>query len=175
MGEATRGTPDQLGIVAKEVDTAIESWLRAGAGPFYRGLGIPFDGWTYRGRAIAFELDVAVGNLGELQIEILCPIGAGESPYHDFVAAGREGLQHLCWRVESIEDEAERANAPLLLEGSFAGIRLAYLDNEHDPLVELVERVPAVDAMFEAFRAPSIGWDGRDPIRPIEELWEGIA
>src|SRR5262249_47486576 len=127
----------------------------------------------YRGEPSPAVLAIALANSGDLQIELIQQRNDAPSMYRDFLAAGREGLQHLAyWSREFDRDlaKAEAAGFRVCQSGHIGrNGRFVYFDGEAHPgtVVELSEISGAKGKLFEHIRAAARGWDGKDPVRPF--------
>ena len=66
-------------------------------GPFTR-LDTPLTGVWYRGVPTDVHLSLAFGHSGDIEMEFIQPL-SGASPHTEFLAAGREGIHHVRYRV----------------------------------------------------------------------------
>jgi len=92
------GRAAQWGLVVPDIETAMDHWSRAlGVGPFLHLKAIaPHEHQAvYHGQPSDVRITVAFGYFGETQIEIIQQLNDAPSPYVDFLASGRSGLQHL--------------------------------------------------------------------------------
>ncbi len=90
---------EQIGIVVKNVDRAIEYYSSTfGWGPF-RVREVYLEGFTYRNQPCDCRLKVAFIQSGQVQIELI-EVLEGETPHTDFLREKGEGLQHLRFTVD---------------------------------------------------------------------------
>lgn len=124
---------DQVGIVVKDIDKAIEYYSSTfGWGPFSI-LETGLEGFTYKGEKGACRLKLAFCTSGPLEIELI-QVLEGEPPHSEFLRENGEGLHHLRFSVHNL---AEMLNslAQAGIEPVFqhaipeAGISFAYLDS----------------------------------------------
>ncbi|HVH20106.1 MAG TPA: VOC family protein [Myxococcota bacterium] len=87
---------DQVGYVVRDLEATLERYAHV-FGPFTR-MESKLTGVRYRGRPCDVHLDMAFGSTGNLEIEFIAVRG-GESPHSEFLAAGREGIHHIRYRV----------------------------------------------------------------------------
>ena len=137
------GPVEQIGFVYKDLDAAIA---------LYEPLFGPFEvqkygvmEWEYRGRPEESEISLAIGKSGDIEIELIQWV-SGETPHKEFIDAGREGMQHLRFSVDNLEEklrEAEELGYVTIWKKHFAeGIAAAYLERDGDPLlIELFENI----------------------------------
>ena len=127
---------DQVGFVVKDIKAAIALYEPA-FGPFSE-MDAPDMEWDYRGRPEMSSLKLAFGKSGDVEIELIQWV-AGETPHKEFLDAGREGMHHLRFIVENLEEkiaEAEAFGYTAIWTKRFGeGLAAAYLEREGDPLV----------------------------------------
>ena len=77
--------PDQLGCVVPDLQVAISEWAAKGVGPFLTMRKVTLSGYRYEGRPSKPKIDVAFGQQGDLQIELIQPVNDDASDYRDFL------------------------------------------------------------------------------------------
>jgi methylmalonyl-CoA/ethylmalonyl-CoA epimerase len=99
---------------------------------------------AYRGaEPTSYVLDFAFGSLGGLEIELIQWI-SGDTPHRDFVQSGREGMHHLRFRVDDLQQwTAKLATAgyePVWAAQITDTIGFAYFERAGDSLlIELLQ------------------------------------
>ncbi|MFC1994443.1 VOC family protein [Chloroflexota bacterium] len=94
---------DQIGVVVKDIDKAIEYYSSVfGLGPFYVQEVEP-DGMVYRGQVNDCRLKIAFAISGSIEIELI-QVLKGETTHTEFLKKKGEGLHHLRFRVDSVND-----------------------------------------------------------------------
>jgi hypothetical protein len=164
----------QMCWVVPDLDAAIRHWLDStGAGPFFVFEDVHFTESHYRGT----PMDVAphraaIGQHGDMQIELICPVGDHPGIWRDVVPGGGFGFHHVGLYCDDYE--AERAaylstGAQMAFEGLMMGARTCYIDTVPTLgfMTELITRNPVADMVFGQFRTAAEGWDGRDPVRTL--------
>ncbi|AII10931.1 VOC family protein [Rhodococcus opacus] len=171
----------QNGFVVPDLDVAIEQWAASGVGPFYRIDAIPVVNFGYQGSSEAPALDVALGNFGDVQFELIQVVDHGTpSPYRDFLAANpRGGLHHISvWSDDFDADLARWAALGLTPDctGEVGGLaRFCYFgaSSTDGTTVEVADTgtstVPR--QMFELIRGAAHTWDGTRAVRSPDELY----
>jgi catechol 2,3-dioxygenase-like lactoylglutathione lyase family enzyme len=142
--------PIQIGIVVRDLEAAvarytrllgIEDWLTQTNSPQLNLRGLRF-----RGQPADFSERVAISD-GKPQIELLQPL-EGSSIHVEWLERHGEGLQHLAYRVDSVEATIaamENAGYVCLQEGygflpdGSGGFAYFDLEAEFGHLVEVVE------------------------------------
>ena len=94
---------DQIGIVVKDIDRAIEYYSSTfGWGPF-RVQESEIKGFTHRGKKGNCRLKIAFARSGPVEIELI-QVLEGETPHSEFLREKGEGLQHLRCSVDDIDN-----------------------------------------------------------------------
>ncbi|MBO6634967.1 MAG: VOC family protein, partial [Parvibaculum sp.] len=102
----------QNGYVVRDIEAALKHWTEVlGVGPFYYIDRVKCDWFTYRGKPSPVEMSIALGNTGDLQIELIQQRNDAPSMYMDFLNAGREGLQHMSYWTTDYQAAYDRALA----------------------------------------------------------------
>ena len=132
---------DQVGFVYRNLEAAIAHYEPL-FGPFEIHEYGSFD-YQFRGKTEPAELRLALGRSGSIEIELIEMV-AGSSPHQEFLDRGQEGMHHLRFPVQDLDDLVARAS-PLgwhsIWSKQYApGLAVAYLEHRDDPLlVELFE------------------------------------
>lgn len=165
----------QNGYVVRDIDAAMKHWVEAmGIGPWFYFERVQIDYFRHRGRDADLEVSIALANSGDLQIELIQQRNDAPSMYREFLAAGREGLQHVAYWTkdyQALYDHASSLGYAVGQEGQIGGEkgRFAYFDTEAHPgtVIELSDISGSKGAFFEHVRTASIGWDGTDAVRRL--------
>lgn len=168
------GDMRQIGIVVRDIDAALKHWIEVcGVGPWFYGDKLALTSFTYRGKRYDdIHVSVAFANSGDVQVELIQQRCQTPSMYLDFLAKGREGVQHWSSWPENYDDIYERAKREgfeVGQEGSSNRGRFVYFWKEAHAgtVIEMAEMTPMRRKTFDFVREAARGWDGRDPIRPI--------
>ena len=103
------GKVNQNGYVVRDIDAALKHWTEVmGVGPFYYVESVPIDYFSYKGVSQDLEISVALGNTGDLQIELIQQRNDAPSIYLDFLEAGHEGLQHMSYWTKTYQEDYDR-------------------------------------------------------------------
>jgi methylmalonyl-CoA/ethylmalonyl-CoA epimerase len=99
----------QIGIVVKDIDETIKYYEKLfGFGPFeIRYVDYPTA--TYYGKVAGYRGKRAFFFLGPIQIELI-ELVDGKTIHEDFLREKGEGLNHLGFRVDNIEEAKKRAD-----------------------------------------------------------------
>jgi hypothetical protein len=164
----------QLCWVVPDLEASIQHWVSScGAGPFFVFESLHFDDGNYRGQPSDIEpCRAAIGQFGNMQIELVTPTGIGTGVWSDVVPNGGHGLHHA--GLYCTDYAAERAaytthGETVAFEGLMMGAKTCYIDTVKTLgfMVELITANPTAAYVFEQFRKAAENWDGRDPIRAL--------
>ncbi len=164
---------DQLGFVVPDLEKAIRGWLELGVGPWFTMGGAVLEGSEYQGKVSVPKIDVALGQNGHLQLELIQPVNDESSSYRDFLSAGHQGIQHFGLIVEDFERAiaaAEAEGRKVLQKGSWSGVHFVYYEMTEliGSPIELIELNDTSRQMFAKIREAADAWDGKtDPVRHL--------
>ncbi len=165
------GTVRQVAYVVDDMDRALDYWITVmKAGPFFLFEHAVMENQRYRGAASNVDATLAVGNTGDVQIELIYCENDAPSVYREFLEAGRTGVHHLGLMPENYQETFDRYAAlgyEPAFECSIAGTELVYFDTVKTlgHFTELWQNSEAFKDFLEAVKAASRGWDGSDPVR----------
>ena len=93
----------QLGYVVRDIERACKHYESVfGTGPFSDVIDVNMDGAILRGKPVDTRIKVAFVQSGDVQIELIEPVG-GKNPYTEFLEARGEGIHHLAYKVDDME------------------------------------------------------------------------
>ena len=165
------GTVSQIGYVVADMDRALEYWIQQmHAGPFFVFEHANLEKQIYRGGASAVDATLAVGNSGDVQIELIFQENDAPSVYKEFADAGRYGMHHIGLMPEDYTASCERYRAQgfeAAFECSIGGTDLVYFDTVATlgHFTELWDRSEAFLEFQRTVKEAARFWDGSDPIR----------
>ena len=171
------GAIRQLAMVVRDAEATMKQWAEAGVGPFYVIRDFQPVGYRYRGEAMPGpKLSLCFAQSGPLQIEVIQQHDDTPSAYRDFLAAGREGCQHVCaWFDSHAAFDAKRAalltaGYELIHEGGAQApkSRFAYFATNLPGalMFEISEAlVPELKPLWDLVESSAGNWDGSDPVR----------
>jgi len=169
------GNIAQIGYVVRDIDTAMDNWVKHGVGPWFYVDRVQTDYFRYRGADSDMQMSVALANSGDVQLELIQPRNDAPSMYKDFLDSGREGMQHIAYwsnDFQALLDRALAAGYTIGQEGSIGGEqgRFAYLDTEVEQgtVIEISDISGPKGMFFQYIRDVAATWDGSDPIRGRE-------
>ena len=165
------GNIRQNGYVVRDIQAAMRHWTETlGVGPFFYVKVAPIESFHYMGKPSGCQCAIALANSGDLQIELIQQLNDEPSMYRDFLAAGREGLQHVAYWTEKMDEDLARVAALGYRVGQSGTVgengRFVYYATEAHPgtVVELSEISGRKGQLFRAIREAAANWDGNNPI-----------
>lgn len=175
------GSIRQVAFVVRDVERALRYWVETlGVGPFFLLREIAPDTFRYRGVVSpAPTLTIGFANSGDVQIELIQQHDDHPSAYRDFLASGREGLQHVSSWLTRAEYDATyarmtAADVPVAHEGAMAGggVRFAYFATDAAATGGIMYEIadvaePNVYPMMQMIADAARDWDGGDPVREL--------
>jgi len=98
---------DHIGVIVRDLDKAIEYYQSLGIGPFELFDEQVMDTLTDKtmcGRPVDFKMRVAAAQLGSVKFELTQPVEDCPVP-EEFLKSKGEGINHICFLVDDIEEE----------------------------------------------------------------------
>ena len=127
----------QIGVVVKDMDVTIKKLTSFGIGPFeHRSIPAEAKEW-YRDKPLNATFKIAAANVGGVELEFIQPV-EGESPHQAFLDEKGEGIQHLAFAVENLEEDIEKLKengASVQLKADLGKLKVAYMDLDTSGLV----------------------------------------
>ena len=169
-----RGGIIQMAYTVADIRAAIAYWIRdLKVGPWF--LLDHFTGAdpVYRGGPSQADVAIAMAFAGHMQIELIQPNDDHPSVYRETITRRGHGFHHFGRASDDIEADIAELEASGYSVAFRAGVPtggdVAYMDRGPDDpgFVELITATPGMEQAFTSFWRASVGWDGRDPIRPF--------
>lgn len=169
---AFQGRLIQTAFITDDIQASMRELSRTlGVGPwFLRERGV-FPNQVYRGAPATTALAIALGYAGDMQFEVIQQLDDSPSVYREHVERRGYGLHHFGIAAQDYPAavaQHRRMGDALVYEAEVAnGARVGYFDTQGrlPVMIEVIEFLPATQAMFERFRASARDWDGSDPVR----------
>jgi catechol 2,3-dioxygenase-like lactoylglutathione lyase family enzyme len=161
LGSFPAGAIDQVAVVVRDLDAAMERYSRLGVGPWdvYTYGPHRMHRMTYRGQERPYVMKLALAFVGPTMYELIESV-EGPNVYTEFLDERGEGLHHLGYYVDDIEAEIERMAGEgyaLLQSGHGFGVdgdgAYAYFDTEAAlgciiEAIELPREMPPPEQVF---------------------------
>ena len=124
---------DQVGVVVRDMDKAVEYYQALGIGPFEPLNVTSIDRKVYGKPAPDVKLKVRMAQMGQIQIELIQSM-EGESFQKGFLESKGEGINHLGFFVDDIDKEEAKLvekGLKVVSSGRFVGGGgFAYFDSD---------------------------------------------
>jgi methylmalonyl-CoA/ethylmalonyl-CoA epimerase len=137
----------QIGIVVKDMDGTIKKLSAFGIGPFEHRSVPEGAKEYYKGKPMEASFKIAAVKLGGVELEFIQPV-EGDSPHMDFLEEKGEGIQHLAFAVDNLEQDIEdlkEKGASVQMQSDLGLLKVAYMDMETGGLVfELMQFMKTV-------------------------------
>ena len=121
----------QVGVVVKDVEKVVERLGELGIGPFNKMVLPPEREEYFREKRMYAEFDIRGTQMGNVQLELIQPL-EGDSPHKEFLETKGEGIQHVMYQVDNLEEtvkELTDKGVEVLLRAKFpGGGGVAYVD-----------------------------------------------
>ena len=95
---------DEVGIMVKDLDKAVELLTKLGIGPWTRLSDRAKTEKFYRGKPANYKLKIAIAWIGDVEIELLQHI-EGECIQKEILERQGEGIYHIGYFVDDIDKE----------------------------------------------------------------------
>jgi Glyoxalase/Bleomycin resistance protein/Dioxygenase superfamily len=141
-----------------------------GAGPFYAIEHLAFDEVSYRGEPAVYDHSSAFGQWGPMLVELTQVHHAEPAGLLDFLVKPGDGLGHIAWLADSLEDEVARlrhAGLTPFHAGRTGPASAVWFDggDMFGHPIEVLQRRDELLGFYAMVRDASVGWDGSEPLR----------
>lgn len=166
----------QICWVVRDLHAAMPRFQAAfDTGPFFTMEDIELDEVIYRGSPGEQRMHAAFAQSGETQVELIQPLSTSPNAYDDVWPNGTEGFHHVCYWAPDLDVEKARfaaQGAVAACEARTGTLRLGYFDTRHltGCMTEVLQDHAPTQELFAAIRDAARNWDGRDPIRAVNDL-----
>ena len=162
----------QVAYVVRDLDAALKYWVDVlHVGPFFLFENFVLEDQKHRGKPANVDLTLALGNSGNVQIELMIQNNPEEpSVYMEFLDAGRIGVHHFGLMppdyAAACAHYRELGYEPAF-EGKVAGADLVYFDTVDaiGHFTEFWDNSDVYKNLFATIENAAQGWDGKDPVR----------
>lgn len=127
---------NQVAYVVKDINAGMKFFNEhLGVGRFFLFEDFQAEDKTYRGAPGVFQMHLAIGYAGQLQIELIQHL-SGESIFKEFLNSKGEGMHHLQFVVDDYEkalSDFAKNGYPVIQSGRLGdkpGTRFAFFDTE---------------------------------------------
>lgn len=146
--DGANGEPNvvQIGLIVRDIEATAQAYAA------FLGVEVPPRSLTgaveeahtrYRGEPTEARAKLAFLRLGNLQIELIEPVG-GPSTWREFLDTHGEGVHHIAFTVDGMQEQVAALEAhgmPLVQRGDYTGGRYAYIGSSDQlkVILELLE------------------------------------
>lgn len=127
----------QIGIIVKDMDETIKRLQSYGIGPFEHRAVPAGAKEYYKGKPMEAIFKIAAVNLGGVEMEFIQPV-QGDSPHMEFLKEKGEGIQHLAFAVDNLDEDIENLKekgASVQMQSDLGLLKVAYMDMKTSGLV----------------------------------------
>jgi hypothetical protein len=178
MSLVSFGQPDdgiiQMAYVCKDIHAAMDHWVKKlNVGPWFLLNSFTGIDPLYRGKPSQANVKLAMSFAGHMNVELIQPTNDAPSVYKEILDTRGPGFHHFGVATANFDADFERYRAAGHDAAFFlrvpSGGRVAYMDTiaQLGAFVELIELGGMFEPVFNSFYRASIGWDGKDPVRPF--------
>ncbi|MBN1239920.1 MAG: VOC family protein [Gammaproteobacteria bacterium] len=164
----------QTAFIVDDMERAIGEWIgKLNVGPWFVLEHFTGEHAVYRGQPSRADVMIAMSFAGHMNIELIRPNDEHPSVYKEMYATRGYGFHHWGVASEDVDADVERYEAMGMDVAFRAGVPtggdVVYMDSRGalPGFVEIIPVNPFMEEAFSGFHRASIGWDGRDPIRPF--------
>jgi hypothetical protein len=170
------GEPHHFAYVVEDIEATVNRLVdQLGAGPFFLVERVPLENVLSRGEPAEFIHNSAFGYCGRGAIELMEIISVAPERVEERFSVPRPGIHHVAYvvppaEVAELRRSLDQRGLPLYLSA-----QLGEVDNTfHDASASLGHDIEVhVDSQglrdfFEMVSGGAEGWDGSEPLRPVE-------
>jgi hypothetical protein len=178
MSLVSFGQPDdgiiQMAYVVPDIQKAMLRWAEVlKVGPWFLIEGFRGQDATYRGQPTDVEIALAMSFAGHMNVELIQQTNDAPSVYRELIDKRGYGFHHFGVATWHYQRELQRYSGrgyEIAYEVRVpSGGHVAYVDTSADlpGMTEVIELGAGFEPTFNRFYRASIGWDGKDPVRPF--------
>lgn len=164
----------QNAYVVDDLDVAIDHWTtNVGAGPFFVKRRLDDLIIDYRGKRSSLDIDLALGQAGAVQIELIKVHSTNPTVYTDMYPKGSGGgFHHVGMFAKDFEAAIrayEKKGFPTGMKGIFGNTPFAYMDarSEMGFFLEFHQDTDEIRGVYKRVADAAIGWDRKEKTRPL--------
>ncbi len=167
MANPTNNVAIQNAWLVSDIENVARQWSSAlNIGPFYLAeyTSDMFETLEYRGTPGKLQMKTAIAYAGNVQIELVEPVGVYPCAYYDTIPEGTTGFHHLCYWSDDIDADLahyQKQGFEIANFGKMAGgPRFAYVDASATLgcMIELLERATGIEKLFNSWKEKAEDW-----------------
>ena len=170
------GEPHHCAYVVDDIETTVNRLVdQLGAGPFFLVENVPLENVLSGGGPAELAHHSAFGCCGEGAIELMQISSAAPERVEERFSTPRPGIHHVAYvvapaEVAEVRKSLDERGLPQYLSAELGETRNTFHDASaslgHD--IEIHDDVPGLRDFFGMVRGAAEGWDGSEPLRPVE-------
>ena len=170
------GDPHHYAYVVEDIETTVNRLVdQLGAGPFVLVEGVPLENVLSRGEPAEFVHNSAFGSCGGGVIELIEAVRLAPERVEKRFSGPRPGIHHVGYAVPPTEvadlrSSLDERGLPQYLSSQLGDVDTTLHDASaalgHD--IEIHVDSQGLRDFFEMVRGGAEGWDGSEPLRPVE-------
>jgi hypothetical protein len=170
------GEPHHYANVVEDIETTVNSLVaQLGAGPFFLIEGVPLENVLSRGEPAEFAHNSAFGSCGGGAIELIEAVSLAPERVEERFSGPRPRIHHVAYAVPPTEvadlrRSLDERGLPQYLSSQLGEVDTTLHDASaalgHD--IEIHVDSEGLRTFFQMVRGAAEGWDGSEPLRPVE-------
>jgi methylmalonyl-CoA/ethylmalonyl-CoA epimerase len=170
------GEPHHSAYVVEDIEATVNRLVdQLGAGPFFLIESVPLENVLSRGEPAEFVHNSAFGYCGGSAIELMEPVSLAPERVEKGFSAPRPRIQHVAYvvpptEVADLRSSLDERGLTEYLSSQLGEVETTLHDASavlgHD--IEIHADNEGLRDFFEMVRGGAEGWDGSEPLRPVE-------
>lgn len=170
------GQPHHHAYVVDDIEATVNRLVeQLGAGPFFLIERVPLESVVSRGEPAEFVHDSAFGSCGDGVIELMEPVSLAPERVEERFSGPRPRVHHVGYVVAPADVAALRRSLDERGLSQYLSSRLGEVETTlHDASAVLGHDIEVhadnegLRGFFGMVRGGAEGWDGSEPLRPVE-------
>jgi hypothetical protein len=170
------GEPHHYAYVVEDIEATVNRLVgQLGAGPFFLIERVPLENVRSRGKPAEFVHNSAFGACGAGAIELMEPVSLAPERVEERFSGSRPRIHHVAYVVPPTEVADLRRSLDERGLSQYLSSQLGEVETTlhnasavlgHD--IEIHADNEGLRDFFEMVRGGAAGWDGSEPLRPVE-------
>ena len=170
------GEPHHYAYVVDDIEATVNRLVQQlGAGPFFLVENVPLENVVSRGEPAEFVHNSAFGYCGGGAIELIEAVRMAPERVEKAFSVPRPGLHHVAYvvsptEVADLRSSLDERGLPQYLSSQLGEVNPTLHDASatlgHD--IEIHGDSEGLRAFFEMVSGAAEGWDGSEPLRPVQ-------
>jgi hypothetical protein len=170
------GEPHHFAYVVEDIEATVNRLVdQLGAGPFFLVERVPLKNVVSRGEPAEFVHNSAFGCCGGGAIELIEAVSLAPERVQRGLSGPRPGIHHVAYvvpptEVADVRSSLDERGLRQYLSARLGDVEMTLHDASavlgHD--IEIHVDSEGLHAFFEMVRGGAEGWDGSEPLRPVE-------